>query len=71
MNTNPILEETWKVKDQLARQAEGDLTRLCEQTRDWLTTHPHKGAVIRSSEDLRRLIADHPTTLVAENPPTP
>jgi hypothetical protein len=71
MNTNPLLEETWKVKDQLARQAKGDITKLCGQTRDWLAAHPHKGTVIRSADDLRRMLSDHPTAMVAETPPAP
>ena len=33
MKPNPILEEAWRVKDELAREANDDLHRLCENTR--------------------------------------
>ena len=69
MKTNPILEEIWKVKDQLAHQAEGDLSRLCEQTREWSLDHHHQGPIIRSAADLRRLLVEHPSSLVAETAP--
>jgi hypothetical protein len=52
MNSNPILEEIWRIKDELAREADGDLHRLCENTRRWVALHPHNGPVVRSAEEL-------------------
>jgi len=58
MKPNPILEEVWRVKDELAREAGGDIHRLCENTRQWAVEHPHPGPVVCNAEDLRRLVAD-------------
>lgn len=58
MKPNPILEEVWRVKDDLAREAGNDVHRLCENTRQWAAEHPHPGPVVRSADDLRRLVAD-------------
>ena len=58
MKPNPILEEVWRVKDDLAREAGNDVHRLCENTRQWAEAHPHPGPVVRSADDLRRLVAD-------------
>jgi hypothetical protein len=55
---NPILEEVWRVKDELAREAGDDIHRLCENTRQWAAEHPHPGPVVRNAEDLRRLVAE-------------
>jgi hypothetical protein len=33
MKTYPILEELWQIKDDLDREADHDLRRLCENTR--------------------------------------
>ncbi len=58
MKSNPILEEVWRVKDELAREAGYDLHRLCENTRQWAAQHPHPGRVIHSSEEMRQLLAE-------------
>lgn len=58
MKPNPILEEVWRVKEELAREAGGDIHRLCENTRQWATEHPHPGPVVRNAEDLRQLVAE-------------
>lgn len=58
MKPNPILEEVWRVKDELAREAGDDIHRLCENTRQWAAEHPHSGPVVRNAEDLRRLVAE-------------
>jgi hypothetical protein len=58
MKPNPILEEVWRVKDELAREAGYDLHRLCENTRQWVAEHPHSGPVVRNAEELRQLIAE-------------
>jgi hypothetical protein len=57
MKTNPILEEVWRVKDQLAAEAGYDMDRFVEQLREWTTAHPPSGPVVRNAEDLRRLMA--------------
>jgi hypothetical protein len=57
MKPNPILEEVWRIKDELSREASDDLHRLCENTRKWAAQHPHTGPIIESAEDLRQLLA--------------
>ena len=57
MKLNPILEEVWRVKDELAREAGHDIHRLCENTRQWAAEHPHPGPVVRNAEELRALVA--------------
>lgn len=57
MKPNPILEEAWRVKDELAREADYDLHRLCENTRQWAAQHPHTGPVLQSAEELREFMA--------------
>ena len=71
MKPNPILEEVWKVKDALSREAGGDIARLCEQTRTWAATHPKTGPAIHSAHELRDffLHKETRTAVVAEEPP--
>lgn len=68
MKPNPILEEVWRVKDELAREAGNDVHRLCENTRQWSAAHPHPGPVVRNAEDLRRLLADKERQRAATSP---
>ena len=56
MKADPILEELWRIKDELAREAGNDLHRLCENTRRWAATHPHSGPVVRDAQELREFI---------------
>ena len=77
MERNPILEEVWRIKDELAREAGDDLHRLCENTRRWAAEHPHSGPIIGSAHELRRLAAEyglhHPdfsTLTLNEQPPS-
>ncbi len=58
MKSNPILEEVWRIKDELAREAGYDIHRLCENTRKWAEAHPHTGQVVHSAEELRELAAE-------------
>ena len=58
MKSNPILEEVWRIKDELAREAGYDLHRFCENTRKWAESHPHSGPVVHSAEELRQLVAE-------------
>jgi hypothetical protein len=57
MKSNPILEEVWRIKDELAREANYDVRQLCENTRRWMAEHPPTGPVVRNAEELRQLIA--------------
>jgi len=56
MNPNPILEEVWRIKDELAREAGNDVHQLCENTRQWAAAHPHPGPAIKSAGDLKRYL---------------
>jgi len=58
MKPNPILEEVWRVKDELAREAGHDIHRFCENTRQWAAAHPHPGPVVRNAEGLCQLVAE-------------
>jgi hypothetical protein len=78
MKSNPILEEVWRIKDELAREAGYDLHRLCENTRKWAEAHPHSGRVVRSAQELRQLVteeerkrAEASALILKEQPPRP
>ena len=58
MKANPILEELWKIKDDLAREAGYDTHRFFENLRKWEAEHPHNGPVVRNAEELRQLVAE-------------
>jgi hypothetical protein len=57
MKANPILEEVWRIKDQLAAEAGYDIDRFFENLRKWEAGHPHTGPVVRNAEELRQLVA--------------
>ncbi len=57
MRTNPLLEEAWRIKDQLAAEAGYDVDRFFENLRQWEAEHPHEGLVVHSAEELRQLAA--------------
>lgn len=57
MKANPILEEVWRIKDQLAAEAGYDIDRFFENLRKWEAAHPHPGPVIRNAEELRQLVS--------------
>ena len=76
MKTNPILEEVWRIKDEMAREAGYDIHRLCENTRQWAVAHPHSGPVVRNAGELRQLVAEKerqrsetPALTLNEKPP--
>ena len=54
---NPILEELWQTKDDLAREAGDDVARICENTRRWAASHPHTGPVVKDAAELRAWLA--------------
>jgi len=56
MKPNPILEEVWRIKDELASEAGDDVRRMCENTRKWAAEHPHPGPVVKNADELRRYI---------------
>ena len=58
MKTNPILEEVWRTKDELAHEAGYDVHRFFEELRRWSEANPHSGRVIRNAEELRQLASD-------------
>ena len=57
MKANPILEEVWRIKDQLAAEAGNDVDRFFENLRKWEAEHPHPGPVVRDADELRQLVA--------------
>jgi len=61
------IEEVWRIKDELAREAGYDLHRLCENTRQWAAAHPHAGPTVRSAEELRQLMAAAERKRIAES----
>jgi hypothetical protein len=67
MKSNPILEEVWRIKDQLAAEAGYDMDRFFENLRKWEVEHPHSGPVVNSAEELQQLIAEK-ERLRAEEP---
>ncbi len=58
MKPDPILEELWKIKDELAREAGYDTHRFFETLRQWEAEHPHDGPVVSSAEELRHLVTE-------------
>ena len=58
MKPNPILEDLWKVKDQLAAEAGYELDRFLENLRRWETENPHSGRVVSSAEELLQQAAE-------------
>jgi hypothetical protein len=68
MKSNPILEDVWRIKDELAREANYDLHQLCESTRRWMAEHPHGGPVVHNAEELRQLIAEKDASVLNTQP---
>jgi hypothetical protein len=58
MKTNPILDEVWRIKDQLAAEAGYDIDRFFENLRQWEAEHPPLGPVVNSAEELQQVIAE-------------
>ncbi len=74
MKANPLLEELWRVKDGLAREAGYDIDRIFSELRAEETRQP--GPLIRSADELRRYVADEerrcpPTSVLAVNEEPP
>ena len=59
MNANPILEEVWKIKDELAREFAADPDAYFTKLNEIGKAEEKAGRkVIRSAEELRRLMAE-------------
>ena len=71
MKAESILEEVWRIKDDLAREAGGDIHRMCENARKWSAAHPHTGPVARNAEELRRFVAAGRTPLAGHEASPP
>jgi len=71
MKLNPILEEVWRIKEELAREAGYDLHQLCENTRKWAAAHPHSSPALNNAEELRRYLLEQESVIPAlrEEPP--
>jgi len=72
MKPGPILEEAWRVKDQLAREAGYNTDRFVEALRRWCEAHPSTGPVFRTAAELRRYVAEQERermAVVRETPP--
>lgn len=46
---NPILEDLWQTKNNLALEAGDDVGRICENSRRWATANPHSGPVVKDA----------------------
>jgi hypothetical protein len=57
MKPDTILEEVWRVKEELSREAGDNLPQLCENTRQWAAEHPHPSPALNNAEELRRYLA--------------
>jgi hypothetical protein len=57
VNSNSILEEVWRIKDQLAAESGYDVNRFFENLRTWAAEHPHRGRMVHSAGELRQLAA--------------
>ena len=57
MKADSILEEVWRIKDYLAREAGGDIHLMCANARQWIADHPHAGPIAHNVEELQRLVA--------------
>jgi hypothetical protein len=71
--TNPIFEELWQTKDDLAREAGDEDARICENTRRWAAAHPHSGPVVKDAAELRAWLArmEEPELSVVREDMTP
>ena len=69
MKANSILEEVWRVKDQLVAEAGYDVDRFFAQLGAWSEAHPHAGPVVRNAEELRRLAGAESALALKDKPP--
>jgi hypothetical protein len=53
MESNPMLEESWRIKDEWGRAAGEDIHRLWRNTHKWKAEHPDPCPVIHRDEAAR------------------
>lgn len=68
MKADSVLEETWRVKDELAREADNDVHKLFDALRAYERAHADVPR-IRSPEELRRLAQAPAETLALHDKP--
>jgi hypothetical protein len=51
MESNPMLEEDWRTKNELAPEADHDIQSLCQNICQSVVAHPRLGAVMHGGED--------------------
>ncbi len=68
MKPNPILDELWKVEDQLAAKAGYDVDRFLENLRRWEAEYPHGRRVIHTAEEERKQAEAAALSLKGEPP---
>jgi hypothetical protein len=68
MITNELLEEIWRIKDDLAREADYDIDKFCDQLRGDMQTIPPPVPLLRSPEEMSRFLdfGELPTASVHE-----
>jgi hypothetical protein len=57
MESNPMLEKVWRIKDESASEAGDDVHRLCQHIRQWAAEYSHSGLAAQNEEQSRRLAA--------------
>ena len=68
MKVNPILEEVWKIKDELSREFAADPDAYFAKLNEIGKAEEKAGRkVIRSAEELRQLVAEKERQLAAES----
>lgn len=67
--TNPILEEVWRIKEDLAAEAGHDVAKLADETHRWAQAHGYNNPVVRDAEELRELYAAR-ASYAPSTPPT-
>ena len=70
MKANAILEEVWRVKDQLAAEAGYDVDQFFAQLQAWSQANPHTDPVVRDAEELPRLAAKDSALALKNKPST-
>ena len=68
MNTNPLLEELWAIKDRLDAESGGDIRVFCNQLRAWSAEHLPSGIILCDPKDIRAGLSAE-TSMVREAAP--
>lgn len=68
MKTNPILEEVWRIKDELSREIAADPDAYFKKLNDITDAAEKEGRkVVRSAEELQQLVAEKERQRAAES----